>query len=778
MATLESKTTKLIGLVRGRQIISTVSGVELCPLTPCSNSECYGWGDLSIYNESTHSVGPWIETWSCSSLIGTKREMISQPFWYTGLTPYLLPKVSMAGYKVTTYTVEYDFTQLIDTLQAAYTSPDDLLLSIILPLGPEFDKIIMSYGLESTPNISILNSEGHLVTLSQNGQSQYDYLKRLLNDMYTNNMSSRSAFIHRDISYNSKEDTHNSFQNVPCSLGIWLYVISKTELEDIDITVKLKEGESVDDTTPNMEEEVGNETPDEETDTGLNEINIRDYSHTNEEGMQVIGLSEFDYIYIPESVDLTNIDSVVVSVGIVAGHVEGAGLTHTNVYVKEIVNSFKNADTMSFIEHVKYHEAGIFKIGDKVFGLIFGETRFLGWIKFKNRVITENEQYIEYQAVGAKEWLQTLPFSVQYKTKDKSIQWLFNDISSKIPRSIVNYVSGISLLPTSILPELRADAATFSYALDLIIDYARKYGYYINYDKTLSIYDLENLSIVDLNMPSEGEYLKEHPEYKIISKHLSVDVSDCRTRCILRGDYPIEEFDEVHSVIWENNIGIINLNKIIQPNLISNTSLPIYVYNKNGEIITPYNIIYVDCNTGLIKIIGDIQTNLHIRYCFKEPESLKYDTGWQGTAYNDYKIQQVLMQNDIRFKKIILPEGVVRDNTGLLSDYAKNLLDPLKNWKVGGTIILDGLNLDIMIGKAIRINNSGCAELEDTKLAVMQITWDFENHITQLSLTNDYYLGSSIIDPINDERYDERKLIEQVILLKGKQQDFPWVFDI
>lgn len=784
MATLESKCTKYMTSVSGRQIAFITEGWDYAAW---ANPNDWIHIPLDPFTWSRYSVGAW---GAGNLLVGSKRCVTGLMAWsYVG--PILGP---VNTFETVNYTVEYDFSELINTLQFAHTPPDDLILSIWTPYyGGEFEKLLISYGNQGESiNIPILDSEGPLVTVSSKAEFQYDYLKRIINDMYKNIITSRSIFIRQDITITEDTgcgwmcsedyayywgDIYCRLQSVPSNLGIWLYVIDKIDIPDI--TVAPKEDEKIDVTTPNMEkEQIEPETEDEEPDSGLNEYNVRDYSYTNEEGMQVLPPNEFDYIYIPESIDLTNIDSVVVGVGIVAGHIEGAGLTHTNIYVKEINNSFQNIDTMSFVEYSKYDETGIFDIGDKVFGLIYGETRFLGWIKSKNRSISENEQYIEYQAVGAKGWLQTLPFSVQYKAKDKSIQWLFNDISSKIPRSIVNYVSGISLLPTSIIPEIRADAASFGYSLDLIIDYARKYGFYLNYDKTLTVYDLKNLSIIDLDMPLEGEYLKEHPEYKILSKNLSVDVSNCRTRCILRGDYPIREYDEIRSVSWENNIGIINLNKIIQSNLISNTSIPIYVYNKVGENITPYNIIYVDCNTGIIKITGQVQNNLHIRYCVKELESLKYDSGWQGTAYDDYKIQQVLIKNDIRFRKIILPEGIIRNDTGLMPSYAKNLLDPLKDWKIGGTVILDGLILNITIGKAVRINNSGCSELNNVSLAVMQITWDFENNTTQLSLSNDYYLGSSIPDPINDEKYDERKLIEQVTLTKGKQQDFPWVFNL
>jgi hypothetical protein len=355
-------------------------------------------------------------------------------------------------------------------------------------------------------------------------------------------------------------------------------------------------------------------------------------------------------------------------------------------------------------------------------------------------------------------------------------------MSQYLPRALVNERLNLTALPTGVLPTFQIESASFGYALDAIIDYARKYQWYIDHSGILRILDMDNLPIVQLSMPTEGAALSA--THRIISKNLNVDVNNCRTRCIIRGDYPIQEFDELKTVAWDNTVGgywglgTIQLNKRIQANLITNSGIPVYVYYLNGTTPVGVSVTFVDCNTGEVKIYAPRRDTYYVRYCVKdELNPLKYDTGWRGTAFSAYGVQQVLIQSDTRFRKIIIPEGTIRDDTQYFSAYANNLLAPLQDWKRGGSVLVDGLAIDLYIGKSVEILNSGCAELASKYLAITSITWNFDDNTTALNLTDDYYLGTGIIDPIDDSKYDERKVIEKIVLTKKRQEDAPWIFN-
>lgn len=776
----------------------------------CSSSTYYirgpGIGGSVSYTIPQQTFGNTVGTYDTlnSKSLGTQL-CWAGGFYYYGSGP--MHEMTFGRYCKYNWGIEYKMDTMIADLIALYPPATHTILSITHSGAFEnrlaAGNLMLHYGNPGAlPKVTVIKGEGKNITVSDETLGMKDYFKRIIDDMYDGKITSPSIFANQGNACSPICDPTNQLccspiynpvsgpspYNHVCEvepLTLIVYVVPKST----DLHFTLKDAVTpVDDTVVTPETEITDEEVTVE-DPGLTEEYGRDYGVIGDSGgvsnTEVVPPAEFDYIYIPNTIPITSLDGVVIGVGIVAGHVEDAGLTHTNVYIKSITNAFKGADTMTIVEHVKYSEAGIFNIGDKVLGLIYGETRFLGWIKVKNRVITESEQYIQYEAVGVKEFLDQIPFSAHYRITNSSIAYIFANISQYVPKSLVATLTGLSLLPNSLLPEFTVDSSSFGHALDSIIDYARKYNYYIDYSKELTVYNLDSLPVVQLTMPTEGAALSAI--HLIKSKNLSVDVSNCRTRCILRGDYPIVEYDEVRDVSWTivNNqwVGEIDLGKRLMSNLLSNTSIPVYVYFKSSTgAITAFTVSYVNCNTGLVKVIDANafwrKNELRIRYCVKdELHPLKYDSGWKGTAYTDYNIQQVLVQQDTRFRQVILPEGVIRDDSAKMSDYANNLLDSLKNWKIGGSIVVDGLDLTLVIGKSVEILNSGCAELASKYLAIMSITWDFENHTTSLNLTNDYYLGTSIIDPINDEKYDERKLIEQVITSRGKIQDFPWVFN-
>ncbi len=502
-------------------------------------------------------------------------------------------------------------------------------------------------------------------------------------------------------------------------------------------------------------------------------------------GPDIISPEEFDYIYIPSSVPITELKGVVVGGGIIGGSVEGVGLTNTGIFIESIKQSLTDADYMTFIEVVKYDSNGSFQEGNKVFGLVYGQTKFAGYIKSKRRVINDREQYIRYEAAGVREWLYKLPFASVYKNTDKSLKDLFDVVASQIPNALVTSMD-TTKMPTDVkIPEFIVEAATIGYSFDQILDYAGRIAYYIDHTKKLTVYDLENLTEVNFTIPSEGTTLSS--THKVLSKDLAVDVGNCYTRCILEGDYPyIEEVKQL-PVEWTVQelgantklmSGKIKIGRAILPTLLSNENSPLQIYYIDGSgrklYFAPGTI---NCNTGEIGLapyLSFMPPQLYVQYAYRDYYPLKYDTGWMGTAYTAFNVQNVMMRKDTRFKKIVGAGDASRDDTETMRKYAEELIAPYKDWRLGGTVTLDGLNLDVAMGKCVNFLNTSQSSWTSIKLAIFSITWNFADGTTQLELSNNYIVNTSIPDPDTADKKIERARLAKVHQLSNIEQNNPY----
>ncbi len=494
----------------------------------------------------------------------------------------------------------------------------------------------------------------------------------------------------------------------------------------------------------------------------------------------------FDYLYIPSNIWPT----VQLSNGVVVG-ANGANLV--DVSIDSIKNSLTDADEMEFTEHIKYDENGTFNEGSKVFGLIKGTTRFIGYVTSKRRVINSGEQYIKYTALGLRYWLNNLPFAQVYNVKDTSIKTIFEKIVKSIPSFIVADYD-VSALADKMIPDFYTVAANIGPTLEQAIDKAGHYGYYIDHTKKLTVYDLSNLvSYIDLAMAKEGWYLKDHPECKILSKDLSIDLSMCKTRAIILGDYRVVVKRVVataelipDTVYYKIQLGQRILNQI--PGREENVIIePLEGSIFGTQIINPYypqNTVhslipsYVRLSDGMIKGVQPLYSttpdSFQVYVTFAAVENpVVYDTGWQGTAFTTYNVQNVIQKYDTKFKYIQGSDGYDRDDTLAMKVYAESLIAPYKDFAMGGTITLDGLVTDLAIGKAIRLTNTQQATWATTKLVIRSVTFDIANLTTQVEVTSNYYLGTGLVDPrIEDkqEKLDETELFHRLLQRMGEQE--------
>jgi len=678
---------------------------------------------------------------------------------------YKAPGSVYHHYKIiTTASVIYKFQNLLDALATA--GYDSATYEIV---GIDTDFSIT----DPNAGINVLQLEGTQPAGTEfTGMPKQEILTNNLTEkeiIKTQNRILLTRLIASAFSQGTSTNIHIFSNAVNTDPAYWLYCPG-TKYYDITIVAVLQkildpagwnEGFNYDvnkpegtDTTkePTASRNATNEKSNSASGNGLNTFHGTRYIYPNlytDEGV-------FDYLYIPSDIWAT----VQISPGVVIGLGE---ISIEDITIERIKNSFVDADEMTFIERVKYDANGSFTEGAKVFGLIYGQTRFVGYIVSKNRFISSNDQYIRYEAVGLRRWLYHLPFAQLYNVKDSNTKSLFEKVLNSVPSFIIaDYDT--SILPTKNVPDFYTVAANIGPTLDDILDKAGHYAYYIDTTKKLTVYDLKALpSYVELKMSTEGWYLKGHPECKILEKNLSGDISQAVTRAILLGDFTttVKKVKATATLVPNTVFYIIELNNQILNTIpgrkdtviiekigdyeASPTILPSYIRLSDGTIKGVRNMFATDINSFEVYVTAAFVGS-----------PVKYDTGWVGTAFSLFNIQNVIQRYDTKFKLIKGTTGLDRDDTGAMQLYANSLIEPYKDYAIGGTITLDTLFTTLTIGKAVRLTGTAQAGWTTTDLVVKSITFNVSELTTVVELTSNYFIGSGIVDPRLEEIKEKR----------------------
>ena len=462
---------------------------------------------------------------------------------------------------------------------------------------------------------------------------------------------------------------------------------------------------------------------------------------------------------------------------------------------------------MVFEEYAKYDEAGVYEIGDWCYGILINagyspKTVFSGTIVSKKRILSEGQQFIKYEATGPIQRLADLGFAFQVGFEDKTIREVAELVTGWIPHAIVSYTSNISTLPNTTVPDIDWSTINYKRALDMLMDLSGHYGYYIDHLRILHFYDLKNLTAKTIVIPAEGAAISD--SYNVLSKDLNKDVTQARTRCLAIGDYPEIETTEFIPVIAQSAVAsatppyaymvgtnaatpeqeniwgiyiVVLSHGNIQNQLLSDDEKAIEVqasykqYQFPGiqimpgwrdPLSNPYNFVTKDTYAGFyIKAYKDCVNAFRVTYVYKSSVPIQADTGWMGTAYSAYGVQNTMLLSDNRFKKQISHGEVIRDDSADLLQHAKQQIQPYRDWKLGGTVVLDGIQREFEIGHCV--NFSGTTEDWTAINAFIQtIVYDFVNKTTTLELTNNYYAGTGIIDPNVADKYKVIKDSEEV----------------
>ncbi len=199
-------------------------------------------------------------------------------------------------------------------------------------------------------------------------------------------------------------------------------------------------------------------------------------------------------------------------------------------------------------------------------------------------------------------------------------------------------------------------------------------------------------------------------------------------------------FDSIGKYAW-----YLGPDKIFRVYNLENLPIKNVFVGKEGEKLSEhseYNVVDLDLNYEL----SDRVTRVIVRGAWKKdaygypildedgnPSYEIYDTGWTGTAYTNFNIQNV---------KTLTHDKLVTYHQ--LETYAKKYIAPLKDAYLGGNVTVSGVDTDYKIGRAVGILNSNISYLENQRLVITNVRYNLDEKTTELTLTSDYWFGTNI----------------------------------
>jgi len=252
---------------------------------------------------------------------------------------------------------------------------------------------------------------------------------------------------------------------------------------------------------------------------------------------------QIDIIYLPSSVQIRDANGTYIG-DAPYDQVDGLVVSHNgvfyypNVRITYITNSFNEADVMEFVQYTKFDSTPLFKEGQLVYGVIYGQVKFGGFIESVTYSIKNNEQIIKYYAVGFRKYFENSPWVFNYTDYNVSSKSIIIKIVNSSPKLYCRDIAGD--LPDFTLYKVNFNNATIGNGLSYIFKSAGIYAWYLGFDKIFKVYDLTNLSTKNLYVHSEGESVDSN-KYTVIDLNVNYNLSDRITRLVIRGDYKRDE---------------------------------------------------------------------------------------------------------------------------------------------------------------------------------------------------------------------------------------------
>ena len=208
---------------------------------------------------------------------------------------------------------------------------------------------------------------------------------------------------------------------------------------------------------------------------------------------------------------------------------------YPHVRISRISDSFSEAGIMEFTQYAKFDDTPYFKEGQLVYGVLYGQVLFGGFINDISYTISEGEQLIKYTAVSFRKDFEEAPWVFNYRDYDITTTTVLSKIINAAPRLFCRGRSGS--LPKQTISEVNFTNQTIGEGLSYLFSAAGTYAWHLGPDKIFRIYNLRNLPIENIYVAQEGNNLSDHSEYKVVSMELNYNLSDRITRLIIRGDF-------------------------------------------------------------------------------------------------------------------------------------------------------------------------------------------------------------------------------------------------
>ena len=522
-------------------------------------------------------------------------------------------------------------------------------------------------------------------------------------------------------------------------------------------------------------------------------------THTHYEDL----VTSFDSIYLTSD----DYNSLVSSGG---GIISESGIYPNGeaLYIESIKLSITGS-TMTVVQVAKFDSTLKLSVGEKVYGYIINQDgdyqpSFAGYVYSISRRLGPNGQEIVYQCRDLKHYFTQLYTPVVYKSTDHDIKFIANDIL--IRAGITNFYNN---LPSGVKVKVNWQAEPLSMVLDYLCSVAGEYYYWIDKNGYLHI-DKLNGTVHSFRIPSEGESIGDHKVlsfntmqdlsfsrskivvvggsgYEIHEKVATFEsISPYESKTLLSTFHSANSFSDMEGkngwVLvrapeggskYSYEVYDVYLVVSVSENsemlkTLRNGESPYVTYvlydganlgYKQGEESRDYSarLMYISNRTIVLgkwrvsynqfkgRWEGDIVTNMYAKkkykvyYAFKDatkPLVVHIDTGHPGGTYTFHMPEA---------QKIEGQEQKV-DDTSIMKIIASKLAEYYKPI-YGGTLVLDGLHIDINLGDLISITNTNLPSSESSNLKVYEITYNIPEKTTTIQLSTLPNITGITVDP-------------------------------
>lgn len=260
---------------------------------------------------------------------------------------------------------------------------------------------------------------------------------------------------------------------------------------------------------------------------------------------------QFDILYLPVNVQLTDVNGTYIG-DAPYNQVDGIVVSHDGIYyypnvrITNVTNSFTEPDTMEFVQYTKFDANPYFREGQLVYGVIYGEVKFGGFIESITYEVDDNQQVIRYYATGFRKFFEEHPFVFNYTDYNISSKSVIIKAVNNAPKLYCLDMQGE--LPDFNLYKISLTNATVGDALSYIFRSSGNYAWYLGPNKIFTVYNLSSLAFVNIYVATEGSIIDPTKIY-VIDMKVNYNLADRITRLIIRGDF---KRDSEGAIITDN----------------------------------------------------------------------------------------------------------------------------------------------------------------------------------------------------------------------------------